>query len=239
MGRDTSDVDLRPDEAPRWLRPLIDQLAASDHSGRVRKMLASRVPQRDRADEAAVLIVFTGDPHAETTPEDAAVLITHRHPKLRSHSGQMAFPGGKIDPEDAGPVDAALREATEETGLERHRVTSLAVFDAVTTGGSLKRVRPVVAYAADPGEVYPASEVETDDVFFVPLRDLVAPENRITVGWRGWTGPAFHVGCYLVWGFTGVLLSVVLEFGGWARPYDEDTVHSLEDTLAQSCNGEQ
>lgn len=239
MGRDTGDVDLRPDAAPRWLRPLLDQLGRSDHAGRVRKMLASRVPQRGGEDDAAVLIVFTGNPHAAATPEDAAVLITHRHPNLRSHSGQMAFPGGKIDPEDAGPVDAALREATEETGLERDRVTPLAVFNAVTTGGSRKRVRPVVAYAADPGDVYPASEVETDDVFFVPLRDLVAPENRITVGWRGWTGPAFHVGCYLVWGFTGVLLGVVLEFGGWVRPYDEDTVHSLEDTLAQSYNGEQ
>ena len=75
MGRATGDVDLRPDAAPQWLRPLIAQLGTSEHSGRVREMLASRVPQRDREDEAAVLIVFTGDPHAATVPDDAAVLI--------------------------------------------------------------------------------------------------------------------------------------------------------------------
>ena len=107
----------------------------------------------------------------------------------------------------------------------------------MTTGGSRRQVRPVLAYAADPGEVYPASLTETDDVFFVPLKDLVDPENRIEVGWHRWSGPAFVVGCYVVWGFTGVLVSVLLDLGGWTEPWD-DTMQDLEEVLRASCNGE-
>lgn len=132
----SGDVPVAPDGAPVWLRPLLQELGSEHQADRMRAMLASRVPQCSGKDQAAVLIVFTGDPHARSTPDDAAVLITHRHPGMRSHSGQMAFPGGRIDPHDAGPVDAALRETTEETGLNRDRVTPLAVLAPVTTGGS-------------------------------------------------------------------------------------------------------
>lgn len=231
-------AELRPDLAPAWLRPLVDALSHPVHASRVRRMLATRVPQRSGDDEAAVLIVFTGDPDTDTLPSDAAVLITHRHPSMRSHSGQMAFPGGRIDPTDTGAIDAALREAEEETGLAPHRVMPLAVMEAATTGGSRRKVRPVIAYAADPGPVHPASEEETDDVFFVPVSELVDAENRLVTGWSGWSGPAFLTGCYVVWGFTGVLLSVVLDLAGWAQPYDEDTVHDLRAVLEDSCNGE-
>ncbi|NEK06204.1 NUDIX domain-containing protein, partial [Rhizobium leguminosarum] len=133
--------------------------------------------------------------------------ITHRTPTMRSHSGQMEFPGGRIDDTDLGPVDAALREAWEETGLERERVTPLAVMPSLTTAGGRRRaVRPVLAYSADPGSPYVASPVETDDVFFAPVTELLTPENRLDVGFFGFTGPAFWVNDYLVWGFTGVLL---------------------------------
>ncbi|MEH0148034.1 CoA pyrophosphatase [Corynebacterium sp. Q4381] len=232
-----ADVALQPERAPRWLAPLLTALAEPEHATRVRTMLASRVPQRNGADEAAVLILFTGDPSAEQLPDDAAVLITHRHPKMRSHSGQMAFPGGRIDPGDRGPVDAALREAYEETALERDRVVPLAVMAPVTTGGSRRRVRPVVAYSASPGTVHPASEIETDDVFFVPVRELVDPVNRIQAGWKLWSGPAFWARCYLIWGFTGALLSVVLDAGGWAGEWDREP-QDLRKALARSCNDE-
>lgn len=235
MAPGEADIPLAPERAPAWLRPLVAALA-DGHRDRARGMLAGRVPQRGGADQAAVLILFTGT--STGTAEDAAVLITHRHPGMRSHSGQMAFPGGRIDPGDAGPVDTALREAQEETGLDRDRVVPLAVMDPVTTGGSRRRVRPVIAYAENPGDVYPASPEETDDVFFVPVADLVNPANRLTAGWKLWAGPAFWAGCYLIWGFTGVLLSVVLEAGGWARDWDQDTRHDLADVLAKSCNGE-
>ncbi|UIZ92318.1 CoA pyrophosphatase [Corynebacterium sp. CNCTC7651] len=233
-GQDTA---LRPELAPAWLRPLVAELGNETHAGRARELLATRVPQRGGKDQSAVLILFTGNPDAETLPADAGLLITHRHPNLRSHSGQMAFPGGHIEDADGGPVDAALREAWEETGLDRGRVTPLAVLAPVTTGGSRRRVRPVLGYAADPGEVHPASEEETDDVFFVPVSELIDPANRLTVGWRGWSGPAFWAGCYVVWGFTGVLVSVLLDLAGWAVPWDE-TPRGLAEVLEGSCNDE-
>ena len=156
---------------------------------------------------------------------------------MRSHSGQMAFPGGHIDAADGGPVGAALREAWEETGLDPAGVIPLAVLDSATTGGSNRRVRPVVAYAPEPGGVHPASEEETDAVFFVSVRELVDPVNRAMLGMQGWSGPAFWAGEYLVWGFTGVLMSVVLQLGGWAVPWDERP-GDLRAALARSANRE-
>ena len=233
-----NDVALQPHRAPRWLAPLVEKLQHDEHRARARNLLAPRVPQKaGTADEAAVLILFTGDADAERVPDDAHVLITHRTPRMRSHSGQMAFPGGHIDPGDAGPVDAALREAWEETGLDRARVTPLATLSSVTTGGSGRRVRPVVAYAARPGETYVASPFETDDVFFMAVRDLVDPVNRLQVGLGAYAGPAFRTGGYVVWGFTAALLAVLLEQAGWACEWDR-TLHDLDEVLARSCNGE-
>ena len=123
------DARLRPDRAPVWLKPLVE--AIEDGGGAIpRKLLSPRVRQREGQDQAAVLILFAGDPRATELPEDARVLITHRTPRMRSHSGQMAFPGGHIDAVDGGPVDAALREAEEETGLDPGRVIPLAMLDA-------------------------------------------------------------------------------------------------------------
>lgn len=230
------DVPLRPDRAPRWLVPLLEAIA--DGGAEIpRRLLSPRVPQKDGADQAAVLILFAGDPRATELPDDARVLITHRTPRMRSHSGQMAFPGGHIDAADGGPVGAALREAWEETGLDPDRVIPLAMLDAATTGGSNRRVRPVVAFTPEPGEVYPASEEETDAVFFVPVRELVDPRNRAMLGIKEWSGPAFWAGEFLVWGFTGVLLAVVLKLGGWVRPWDEKP-GNLRAALARSANRE-
>lgn len=233
-----ADVELHPEKAPPWLVPLVRALEDRTLAAVARDVLAERVRQKTGADQAAVLICFTGDPHASETPADAAVLITHRTPTMRSHSGQMAFPGGHIDATDRGPVDAALREAEEETGLARARVVPLAVMEAATVGGSNRRVRPVVAYAADPGEVWAASPNETDDVFFLPLSQLTDPANREALAWRGWVGPAFWAGCYLVWGFTGVLMAVVLELGGWVPSWEGVVTGKLDEALGRSCNNE-
>lgn len=232
------DVPLTPGRAPGWLAPLVYGLEDGAASRRACERLAARVPQKDRPDEAAVLMLFAGDPAAAQRPDDAGVLITHRTPTMRSHSGQMAFPGGRIDPGDAGPVDAALREAWEETGLERGRVDPLATLSTVTTGGSNRAVRPVLAYSADPGSPHVASPVETDDVFFVPVSHLLDPANRLQVGMLGWSGPAFSVDGYLVWGFTGLLLDVLLSAAGWDEPWDSDRVVPLRRALKNSRNAE-
>ena len=83
-------------------------------------------PPRD----AAVLIALV------RRGEELSVLYTERSPDLRSHSGQIAFPGGKIDPDDNGPGDAALREAWEEVALDRDDARILGYMPAYFTGSN-------------------------------------------------------------------------------------------------------
>ncbi|AWB83222.1 NUDIX hydrolase [Corynebacterium liangguodongii] len=220
-----ADIALRPELAPAWLATMLDGLRPGAWPRR-------RAPRPGTPDQAAVLMALTGASAAE-----AKILLTHRAPTLRSHSGQMAFPGGHIDPGDGGPVEAALREAWEETGLEPARVTPLASLPSVVTGGSGRVVRPILAYAAQPGQPYPASPAETDDVFFAAVSDLLDPACRLEVGFAGFHGPAFRTHGYLVWGFTGMLIDALFTAAGWQSDYDT-TVVPLGRALEGTRNGE-
>lgn len=124
----------------------------------------------ERARPAAVLIA------AVERQGQAALILTERTSRLRSHSGQVAFPGGKIDPEDDGPTDAALREAHEEIGLERASLTVLGHLDPyITTSGY--RIAPVVAVAREP-LAYAINEDEVARVFEAPLSFLMNVDNH-------------------------------------------------------------
>lgn len=222
----------------QWLDGLAGVLSAPGNAKLVNKMqghmrLASRKSRR-----SAVLMCFTGDAQARELPQDARILLTHRAPTLRNHSGQMAFPGGRLEPDDAGPVDAALREAHEETGLEPSRVETLAVLESIAVGPSGHPVNPVLAYAEDPGDVWCASPEENDDVFFVDLEQLIDPDNRFRVARLGWSGPAFDVGGYVVWGFTASLLAVMIREAGWEEPWEHKDAVDLRKALRASRNGE-
>ena len=114
-----------------------------------------------------------------------AVLLTERTTHLSSHSGQIAFPGGKADPEDASATDTALREAEEEIGLDRHFVEVLGNLPTYTTGSAFI-VTPVVALVrADYAMTLNPHEVA--DAFEVPLDFLMTPANhqRHVVEWAG------------------------------------------------------
>ena len=113
------------------------------------------------------------------------VLLTERTSHLSSHSGQVAFPGGKADPEDADAVETALREAEEEVGLERGLVQVLGSLPIYTTGSAFL-VTPVVALI-QPGHIVTANPFEVADVFEVPLGFLMDPANhrRHSVEWAG------------------------------------------------------
>lgn len=109
-------------------------------------------------------------------PDGWWLLFTERAAHLRSHAGQISFPGGGIDPGDGGPIGAALREAHEEIGLDPADVRVLGVFDDFDTRFGA-RVTPVVGvvpaaypYRPDPAEV--ASLIE------LPVRFFTAPSAR-------------------------------------------------------------
>jgi 8-oxo-dGTP pyrophosphatase MutT (NUDIX family) len=118
--------------------------------------------------EAAVLIPITDR-------AEPGVILTQRPDWLRSHAGQVAFPGGKIDPDDANAIAAALREAEEELALPREHVTVLGEADIYFTGSGY-RIAPVVGIIP-PDLPLIANPDEVSDWFEVPLAFLLDPAN--------------------------------------------------------------
>lgn len=108
--------------------------------------------------------------------EQLTLLLTQRTTNLSTHSGQIAFPGGRTDATDIDAVDTALREATEEIGLARHHVEVLGTLPTYVTGTAYI-ITPVVALV-EPGFNVQANPDEVADVFEVPLAYLMNPANH-------------------------------------------------------------
>ena len=186
---------------------------------------------------AAVLVLFgvlDAVPSRVTdTPvaRDLDVLLLRRASTLTDHAGQVAFPGGRIDPHDAGPVDAAIREAVEETGLDPAGVEALGTLPPLALAVSNHLVTPVLAWWLRPTPVVAVDHGETVAVFRVPVADLLHPDNRgstahVRAG-RTWRAPAFVVGDVLVWGFTAIVLDRIFAALAWTLPWDEHRLIDL------------
>ena len=236
---------LTPYAAPAWLKPLVENVGCVPAAYR-RRLPADVLAMVTAANasaavtgagrDAAVLVLFSGPEDSPAVPEDADLLLTVRASTLRHHAGQAAFPGGATDPGDADPVDTALREAHEETGVDARRLRPLATLDKMFIVPSSFHVVPVLAYSPDPGPVTVVDAAETAIVARVPLRAFVNPANRLMVYRRTFTsrfaGPAFVLNEMLVWGFTGQVISALLDCGGWAVPWNADDIRELDDAMA-------
>jgi len=108
--------------------------------------------------------------------EEPTVLLTQRSSQLNEHAGQIAFPGGKIDATDKSPLDAALREAEEEVGLNRAYVDPIGYLDLYGTAFGF-RILPTVARVR-PGFTLKINRSEVVDAFEVPLAFLMNPANH-------------------------------------------------------------
>ena len=197
---------------------------------------APDLPGDEDSRAAAVLILFgvldalPSDHNAQTTvvSRDLDVLLLARATTLRSHPGQVAFPGGRVDPDDDSAVAAALREAHEETGLDRAGVEVLGALEKIPLAYSRHLVTPVLAWWRHPSPVHAVDVAESADVFRAPVADLLDPANRgVTVirqDGQEWRGPGFLVrharGEHLVWGFTAMLLDGLFDRLGWTEPWD-------------------
>jgi 8-oxo-dGTP pyrophosphatase MutT (NUDIX family) len=245
-------VPLTPERSPSWLRPLVDNVGQVPEAFRRRlpadvlaMVTAAKATASLRKDgrDAAVLVLFSGPPSTqpnsrapESVPESADLLLTVRASTLRHHAGQAAFPGGASDPGDHGPVETALREAREETGIDIDRLYPLATMERTFIAPSGFHVVPVLAYSPDPGPVSVVDQAETAIVARVPLRAFINPENRLMVYrdslTRRFAGPAFLLNEMLVWGFTGQVISAMLDVAGWAKPWDTGDIRELDDAMA-------
>lgn len=140
--------------------------------------------------------------------EEPTVLLTQRSSALPSHSGQIAFPGGKIDPTDASPLDAALREAEEEVGLDRRHVRPLAYMPPFLSRTGYF-ITPVIGLVQPPFELT-INHGEVTDAFEVPLAFLMDPRNHRLES-RVWKGEMRHFyvmpyGERYIWGITAGIL---------------------------------
>jgi 8-oxo-dGTP pyrophosphatase MutT (NUDIX family) len=157
--------------------------------------------------DAAVLIAIIQHHHNPT------VILTQRSENLRKHTGQIAFPGGAIDADDASAIDAALREAEEEIGLPRHVPHVIGQLPDYVSGSGF-RIKPVVALVPT-GQKLEINPQEVAEVFEVPLAFLMNPQNHIR-GSRHWQGvERFYYEMpfenYRVWGVTAGIIRALYE----------------------------
>jgi 8-oxo-dGTP pyrophosphatase MutT (NUDIX family) len=217
-------VDRVPDELPadlpEWLRPLAD--AARRIEG---KNLSQFLPPEDREVRRGAVLMLFGD---------GDVLLTERAHHMRSHPGQVSFPGGSIDPGET-PVQAALREAWEEIGVDPGGVAVFGQLPELWLPPSNFAVTPILAWWREPGPVRVASPDEVHEIHHVELAELVDPEHRIQIKHpSGWHSPGFLIGPekdVILWGFTGGILTRFLDFLGWLPPVEDPPVHSLPDYM--------
>ncbi len=203
---------------PDWYRPLaqLPQSVAADQLSRF-------TPPAGHQRLSAVLMLF-----GQASDGEVDVLLTERASGMRSHAGQVAFPGGRIDPEDDGPTGAALREAAEETGLDPTGVVVSGLLPAVYLPPSDYSVVPVLAWWAHPSPVSAGHPDEVARVARISVAALLEPANRFSVHHpSGYVGPGFAAQGWFVWGFTAGLLDRVFALAGWEREWDHDRVRDL------------
>lgn len=145
--------------------PNIIPRSGDQGTDRMLEIIAHEQPIRP----AAVLIPVVDHPQP-------TVLLTQRAAHLNDHAGQISFPGGKIDATDTSPLEAALREAWEEIGLEREFIDPIGYLDLYATSFGF-RILPTVA-RVKPGFSLRINPSEVDDAFEVPLAFLMDPSNH-------------------------------------------------------------
>jgi 8-oxo-dGTP pyrophosphatase MutT (NUDIX family) len=204
-------------EPPGWLRALAETAAVME----VPKVAR---PPASGGRHSAVLVLF-GD--GVNGPD---LLYIQRSDGLRRHPGQPAFPGGKIETSDDGPIAAALREAVEETGLDPAGVDVLTPLPEMFIARSEFRVVPVLGWWRTPSAVRPTDIGEVAAVERIAVADLADPANRLMMRFpSGHSGPAFRIGPMLIWGFTALLTDRLLALSGFERPWDDRTIRALPD----------
>ncbi|BBH65157.1 coenzyme A pyrophosphatase [Actinoplanes sp. OR16] len=217
------EVLRRPDDLPQWFEPLLTRVGGS----RTEDFTPLREPDGSNGRASAVLVLLGEG------PDGPDLLVLQRAASMRNHAGQPAFPGGATDPEDVDASDTALREASEEVGLDRDSAEVLALLPDLWIPVSRFVVTPVLAWWRRPHDVHPLQPAEVAHVDRLPISELADPANRIRVRHpSGWVGPAFQVRGLLVWGFTAGVIAALLDMAGWSQPWEPGRLVELPDASA-------
>jgi 8-oxo-dGTP pyrophosphatase MutT (NUDIX family) len=210
---------------PEWLEPVRDgarSITAADISRFV-------PPEGSKTRKGAVLMLFGEG------PKGPDLLLTERAHDMRSHPGQVSFPGGSIDDTDSTPEAAALREAQEETGLDPAGVEVFATLPELWLPPSNFAVTAVLGWWKEPSSVSVVDPAEVNAVLRVPIEELLDPQHRVTVVHpMGYSSPGFMIGedkDLILWGFTAGLVNKLFDHLGWTRPWDASVQQELPDYM--------
>ena len=146
--------------------------------------------------------------------EEPQVLLTRRTDHLNDHAGQIAFPGGRLDPQDAGPREAALRETREEIGLAPEHIEIVGQLDIYVTRTGFE-VTPLVGFVRPPVDLK-ADPFEVAEIFEVPLAFFLNERSR-EIHSRQWRGEerrffVYPYEDYYIWGATAGMLNNLAEW---------------------------
>ena len=213
---------MRPD----WLRPIEEGARAIT----VHDLTRFMPPEDSDPRRGAVLVLFGEGDHG---PD---LLLTERSHHMRSHPGQISFPGGGIEPGETAH-DAALREAEEETGLDPAGVDVFAELPELWLPPSNYAVTPLLGWWETESPVAAVDPDEVHEVHRVPIAELVGPDHRISVRHpSGWVGPGYLIGAgkdLVLWGFTAGIIARLFDFVGWADTVEDPPVHLVPDHMLQ------
>lgn len=217
------------DRLPGWLQPVVEAC----QSITVHELTRFMPPEGSEPRRGAVLMVFAEVPDAEG-PVDLAhrgeLLLTERAHHMRSHPGQVSFPGGSIDAGET-PVAAALREAQEEIALDPASVSVFGELPELWLPPSNFAVTPILGYWHDRGEVRVESPDEVHAIHHVGVEELMDAQWRINVRHpSGWVGPGFLIGPdkdVVLWGFTAGIIARLFDYLGWSQDWDQSRIQDL------------
>jgi 8-oxo-dGTP pyrophosphatase MutT (NUDIX family) len=201
--------------------PWIEDIAKKIQSRESKVYSRFAMPEDFSGRESAVLILFG---ESQNVPD---LVVIQRSAGMRQHAGQPAFPGGGLDDGETA-VEAALREAQEEIGLDPASVEIIGELPRLWVPVSGYAVTPVVAWWHSPHDVSPVDKAEVSRVERISVAELVDPDNRVRIRHSsGYIGPAFLVRDLTIWGFTGGLLNGLLEVLEYSTPWDQSTIIDL------------
>lgn len=202
---------------PDWMNQLIAKLPELQPSDLSRHA----VPEESTREAAVLVLIGPREDFGE-------VVIIERASHLKAHPGQPAFPGGRVEEGDSSLSQTAMREAREEIGLDPSTIEILGELPQLWIPPSNFKVTPVLAWWQSPHEITKIDANEVQAVHRIALTELIDPANRTRVRHvNGSFGPGFKVADMLIWGFTGGLLSRLMDIAGWSIPWDDEKIVDL------------